>query len=251
MKPGLVSVTFRSLSPEVIVGLCRQNGLSSIEWGGDLHVPHGDERTAGVVGELTRSAGLSIAAYGSYYRLASSDGPDFRVVLATAVALGAPVIRIWAGTCGSAKAGPALKRRIIGDALRCGDLAAARNVSIAYEFHENTLTDSTDSALELLGATEHPFIKTLWQPPHRLPLQDCLASLRALSPRLQHLHVFHWWPDPSCRLPLENGRDRWEAYVAELHRQGKDIPLLLEFVPGDDPTSLQEDAKTLLELCGA
>ena len=251
MKPGLVSVTFRGLPPDAIVELCRQNRLSSIEWGGDVHVPHGDERTAGVVGGLTRAAGLSITAYGSYYRLASPEGPDFSSVLATAVVLGAPVIRVWAGTCGSAETSPALRRRVIDDALRCADLAAVRNVSIAYEFHDGTLTDSTDSALELLGATEHQFIKTLWQPPHGLSLQECLASLRALSPRLQHLHVFHWWPDPSCRLPLENGRERWSAYIAELRRQGKDIPLLLEFVCGDDPVCLHEDANTLLDLCVA
>lgn len=251
MKPGLVSITFRSLGPGAIVELCRKNGLSSIEWGGDVHVPHGDEKTAGVVGDLTRAAGLSIAAYGSYYRLACPDGPDFASVLATAVALGAPVIRVWAGGCGSADADPRLRSKVADDALRCADLAAARNISIAYEFHEGTLTDSTDSALELLGVTEHQFIKTLWQPPHGLSLQECLASLLALTSRLQHVHVFHWWPDPSHRRPLEEGHDRWSAYIAGLRQQGKDVPLLLEFVRGDDPVNLQEDAMTLLDLCGA
>lgn len=250
MKPGLVSVTFRSLPPGAIVEICRSNGLSSIEWGGDAHVLHGDEKTAGVVGELTRAAELSIAAYGSYYRLASPDGPDFATVLATAVALGAPVIRVWAGTCGSADASPGLRQKVADDALRCADLASARNVSIAYEFHDGTLTDSTDSALELLNATDHPFLKTLWQPPHGLPLQECLASLHLLAPRLQHVHVFHWWPDPSRRCPLEEGRNRWSAYIAALRQKGKDIPLLLEFVRGDSPASLQKDAKTLLDLCG-
>jgi len=249
MNPGLVSVTFRSLPPGAIVEICRQNRLSSIEWGGDVHVPHGDERTAGVVGGLTRAAGLSIAAYGSYYRLASSDGPDFPSALATAVALGAPVIRVWAGICGSAEADPDLKSRVTDDALRCADLAAARNISIAYEFHAGTLTDSTDAALDLLNATNHPFIKTLWQPPHGLSLQECLASLHALAPRLQHVHVFHWWPDSSHRRPLEEGRNRWSAYIDALRQQGKDLPLLLEFVRGDDPVSFQEDAKTLLDLC--
>jgi sugar phosphate isomerase/epimerase len=251
MNPGLVSVTFRNLSPAEIVECCRQNGLSAIEWGGDIHVPHGDEKAARLVGEMTRSAEISIAAYGSYFRLASPDGPDFPSVLASAVALGAPVIRVWAGTCGSSEAGPAQKSAVASAALRCADLAAARNISLAYEFHRGTLTDSTDAALELLEATEHPCIKTLWQPPLGLSLRECLASLRALIPRLQHVHVFHWWPDPSHRQPLEEGRDRWSAYIAELRQQGKDIPLLLEFVRGDDPVSLQEDAKTLLGLCGS
>ena len=250
MNPGLVSVTFRNLPPAGVVDQCLLNGLLSIEWGGDVHVPPGDEKTAGEVGGLTRSSGLSIAAYGSYYRLASTAGPDFPSVLASAVALGAPVIRVWAGTCGSADAGPLLKRAVADDALRCADLAAARGITLAYEFHAGTLTDSTDAALELLSATNHPFIKTLWQPPNGLSPEECLASLRAVIPRLQHLHVFHWWPDSSCRLPLEQGRGRWADYIGELRRQEKEAAILLEFVRGDDLLSLQEDARTLLDLCG-
>lgn len=248
MKAGLVSVSFRKLSPSEIVALCVQSGLEAIEWGGDIHVPPGGERSASEVGELTRSAGLSVAAYGSYYRLASPDGPDFSSVLASAVALGAPVIRVWAGNRGSAESGIAEKQAVAEDALRCADLAASRNIRLAYEFHQGTLTDTTESARELLDATAHPFIKTLWQPPHGLSLEDCLASLRAVLPRLEHVHVFHWWPDPSCRLPLADGRDRWTAYLEELRANSKDCALLLEFVRGDDPACLAEDAKTLREI---
>lgn len=248
MKPGLVSVTFRHLQPADIVLMCKKAGLAGIEWGGDIHVPHGDLKTAAAVGELTRSAGLSVEAYGSYYRLASPEGPEFSTVLATAVSLGSPVIRVWAGNCGSADADSALKTHIADDARRCADLAGERKIVIAYEFHSGTLTDTTESAVQLLAATEHPFIKILWQPPHGLSLEECLESLRAVIPRLQHLHVFHWWPDPSKRLPLEDGRVRWSAYIAELRRQDKSPALLMEFVRDDDPVYLEEDAKVLLDL---
>jgi hypothetical protein len=33
MLPGLVSITFRQLSPAQIVGLCVENKLQVIEWG--------------------------------------------------------------------------------------------------------------------------------------------------------------------------------------------------------------------------
>ena len=71
MKPGLVSVTFRQLTPEGIIQLCMQTGLQTVEWGGDVHVPPGDVSRAAAVGELTRAAGLSITAYGSYYNWSS------------------------------------------------------------------------------------------------------------------------------------------------------------------------------------
>ena len=249
MTPGLVSITFRKLSPREIIDLCLQSELRCIEWGGDIHVPHGDLSTARRVGSMTHRAGLSVAAYGSYYHLGSHDGSDFHSVLETAAVLGALVIRVWAGTLGSAQSTPSQRALVAEDALRCADLAGARNLTIAYEFHSGTLTDTTKSAQELLEATEHPFIKTLWQPPHGDPLHECLASLRTIMPRLAHLHAFHWWPDSSCRLPLADGLKRWEAYIEELRRNKKDCPLLLEYVKADDPACFKADAETLRKLC--
>ena len=46
MKTGLVSVTFRELASREIVALVANAGLDGIEWGGDVHVPHGELSTA-------------------------------------------------------------------------------------------------------------------------------------------------------------------------------------------------------------
>ena len=67
IQPGLVSVTFRKLTPAEIVALVKQAGLKGIEWGGDLHVPHGDLVRAREVRELTHEGGLGVAACGSGY----------------------------------------------------------------------------------------------------------------------------------------------------------------------------------------
>lgn len=248
MIPGLVSVTFRQLTPEAIIAHCLENHLQAIEWGGDIHVPHGEEQVASEVGEMTRTAGLTVAAYGSYYRLGTNSELDFSSVLATARALGAPVIRVWAGNCGSANCTDVVRQNIVDDALRCADLAGSDGITIAYEFHGNTLTDTTSSALELLQSTEHPFIKTLWQPPNGCSLDEGVASLRAISSRLQHIHVFHWWPDASHRRPLLEGVERWKTFLQALPSQGSGYPVLLEFVRGDSSDSLKQDAKTLVAL---
>ncbi len=97
LHAGLVSVTFRQLEPDHIVALAREARLASIEWGGDVHAPPGDERRARELGKMTREAGLQVSAYGSYYRLrdeVEEDAP-FEAVLASALALGAPRIRVW------------------------------------------------------------------------------------------------------------------------------------------------------------
>ena len=112
MKPGLVSITFRGLTPQQIINGAVDAGVEGIEWGGDVHVPHGELATAREVAERTRDAGLAVSSYGSYYRFNESD-VQFSHVLATAVALGAPVIRVWAGRQGSADADAAEWPRII------------------------------------------------------------------------------------------------------------------------------------------
>ena len=43
---GLVSITFRRLNPLEIVSLVAENGLTAIEWGGDIHVPPGKLKLA-------------------------------------------------------------------------------------------------------------------------------------------------------------------------------------------------------------
>ena len=68
LYPGLVSITYRQCSPEQIIALCRDNNLSAVEWGGDVHVPHGDLETAVKVAGMTRAAGLCMPSYGTYYK---------------------------------------------------------------------------------------------------------------------------------------------------------------------------------------
>ena len=145
--PGLVSITFRNLSPQEIVDLVVKAGLSSIEWGGDIHVPHGDIAQAKKVRQQTLDAGLSVAAYGSYYRIGVSEGKGlpFASVLESAVALGAPTIRVWAGEKGSAETTAVERAAIVADAIRIAELAQAQNVAISLEYHGGTLTDTRDS----------------------------------------------------------------------------------------------------------
>ena len=100
-KTGIVSVTYRHLSSDEIISAARAAGLEAIEWGGDIHVPPEKIDIARAVGEATREAGLEVVSYGTYYRLGES-GRDFKVkfaeALAAANALGAPSLRIWAGS---------------------------------------------------------------------------------------------------------------------------------------------------------
>lgn len=234
ITPGLCSITFRKLSFPEIIALVKQAGLAGLEWGGDIHAPHGDIARAKDVRRQTEGAGLRVLSYGSYYRV-GGDKP-FEPVLDSAVTLGAPVIRVWAGGVGSAQATPEQRAAVIADSTRIGELAAKAGVKVAYEFHNGTLTDTDASAQQLLREVAN--IDTLWQPWPDRDVAGNLASLRGVLPRLAHVHVYHWTTE---RRPLAEGIENWRQYFQIL-----DCAAFMEFVQNDDPQNFLRDAATLL-----
>ena len=243
--PALVSITFRQLPPEQVLAAARAAGLRAVEWGGDVHCPHGDAARAAEVAQLTAAAGMTVCAYGSYYRLGAEAGtaPSFSDVVASAEALGAPRIRVWVGTAGSADTTPAQRQRIIDDAKRCADLAAARGIRVVSEWHGGTLTDTAGSGLRFLEEVGHPAFATVWQPSVGLDAEAALAEFDAVAPWIEHLHVFHW--QVRERRPLAEGSDRWRRYFARAAALGRPLSAALEFVLGDDPAQLARDGATL------
>lgn len=214
--------------------------------GGDGHVPHGDLARAAEVRRLTEEEGLTVSAYGSYYRLDQSEqeGLPFGKVLKTALTLGAPVIRVWAGAKASAAADASYRRRIVEESLRIADLAGHEKVTVAYEYHGNTLTDTNESALELLKAARHPALLTFWQPPVGKGVDYCLDGLKSVLPWLRHLHVFFWGMG-TVSLPLAEGADRWKRYLQVARSSGRNYFAELEFVRNESPDAFLEDAATL------
>lgn len=241
MKTGLVSISFRKLSPIEIIDLVKQSGLESIEWGGDVHVPPGELTLAEEIGRRTREAGLEVACYGSYCRLTSPD--EFPAIIATAKTLGAPLIRVWAGQQGSADCAPKKRAEIVQNARLLAALAAQEQIGIAFEYHGGTLTDTSDSALALLEAVGHPNAGTLWQPPVSMSANECVASIQKLHRYIRNIHVFSW--NGTERLPLQEGFEKWRSCLAEIRQLPGDRYLLLEFVRHDEPEQLLQDAACL------
>ncbi|MEM6315551.1 MAG: TIM barrel protein, partial [Planctomycetota bacterium] len=207
MQSGLVSITFRQLDRAAVVDVARQAGLAGIEWGGDVHVPPGDVEAASDAARRTADAGLNVASYGSYFRC--TPGEAFEPVLETAVALGAPVIRVWAGDIGSANADA--------DAIAetCHNItaaAASEHIVVAAEWHGGTLTDTLDTGVALARAVNHPNFKLYWQPARHRTFEQRRAELEAVLPWLAHVHVFQWRDvddGPADRRPLAEGDADW------------------------------------------
>ncbi len=247
IRTGLLSITFRQLSPEAIVALAKEAELEAIEWGGDIHVPPGDVAAAHAAARLTREAGLAVAAYGSYYRLGVEEQPfPFDAALASAVALGAPSVRVWAGDRGSSEADEAWRARVADDARRVAESASREGVAVCLEYHRGTLTDTCDSAIRLLREADHPNLRTLWQPAVGLAPERRLDELRRIAPWLEYVHAFHW--NGVERLPFAEGVEEWRRYLEALNALPGDRYAMLEFVRDDAPAQLAEDAAALRRL---
>lgn len=252
ISTGLCSVTLRALGVDDVVAIAAGAGLEAIEWGADVHVPPGDMAAAAAARAATAAAGLRVASYGSYYRAGCDDPAGLRAMLDSARALRAPRIRIWAGEVASADASPAQREAVTVAARDAADRAAAAGLEVAFEFHGGTLTDEAQSALALLEAVGRARsgaarVRSYWQPPQDLPADEALAGLRRLRGHVTAVHVFSWWPG-STRLRLAERGGLWRAAFRWLTTSEASIDALLEFVPGDDPALVADEARTLIGL---
>ncbi|MET7402036.1 TIM barrel protein [Dactylosporangium sp. NPDC005572] len=249
LVPGLCSVTMRRRPAAEVVAVAAAAGLATVEWAGDHHAPPGDRATAAALRARTADAGLTVAAYGSYLRAGGTDPAEIAATVATAVALGAPRIRIWAGTLASAEATPAQRAAVAADTRRICDASADAGIAVAFECHARTLTDDPASTLALLADVARDNAATYWQPPNDLPDAGAIATLDALLPHVAAAHAFSWWPGTQRRR-LHERRALWQAAVGRLNTGDRSRDVLLEFVPDDDPALVAPEAATLHRLLG-
>ncbi len=250
LQTGLVSVTYRALKPHAVLALAQAAGLSRIEWGGDIHVPHGDFVAAENVGAITRAAGLSVVSYGTYYRAGTNGSAyreTFQTVLDTAAALGAPSLRLWTGSKNSEEVSASERSALTAELQVCADMAAICEKRIAFEYHSGTLTNTAASAVQLIQEIDRENVDLYWQPNQYLSFTENLQALNTVLPYVSNVHVFAW--TCAARHLLAEHADFWKAYIgaiaADHHRPSSLRSLLLEFVPGNDPDLLISEAETL------
>ena len=242
LKTGLTSVTFRRKTQEEIVALAAQAHLDGIEWGGDVHVPPGDLPAAKAAGRLTRQAGLEVFSYGSYFR--GDPGEDPAPVVDSARALGAPLVRVWAGRAPWERCSPQERCRLAEAFRQAADLAREAGLRLAFEYHRDTATQTVQGALELLRSVGRANVGCYWQPNPDITQEERLEEIRALGNEIAHVHVFAW-TEGNVRHPLSQGEKPWKEYLAALKQTGTTPRLILEFVKDDSETAFFQDAATL------
>ncbi|MCF6176116.1 MAG: TIM barrel protein [Victivallaceae bacterium] len=253
LNSGLVSITFRQLTTARIIDIVKMSGLECIEWGGDLHVPHGDLKTARAVRRQCADAKLTLPSYGSYYRAGSdaADNPAINAVLDSAAELGVSHVRIWAGTLGSADVTATRRGEIVDVLHRDSEIAAKYGLKLSLEYHGNTLTDSDESVKQLMTELADTEIQFYWQPAIGKTAQYHLDSLAMVQSCLAHIHAFTWQFDAAgniTRQPLADGMDDWRQLLEEAAKIPGTHAVMLEFVKDDSIEQFMADAKTLRQL---
>jgi len=247
--PGMVSATFREKTADDIIRLCKEADLQAVEWSENAHVMPGDPEGAAELLKKTQMAGLTVAAYGSYYRLGQNEDPKtvFQASLVSAKELKAPLIRIWAGTKPSLEVSDEEARALAREAAVIGEMAEAEGIKIAFEWHKNTLTDTNESATNLLNLADQDNLYCLWQPTVALSMDERCEGLQLLRERnrLLNLHIYYWLD--GVRRPLREGVGEWSQYLSQVDEKENRFGLL-EFVMGNTEEQFLEDAKTLHEI---
>ncbi len=244
-KSGLVSISFRQMDVEQIIEIVSQAGLDAIEWGGDVHVPHGDLKKAETVHDICSEKGISCPSYGSYYRAGASPAELFDGVLKCAEILKSDIIRVWAGEKASGEADNDYFKRVEKDLKRICKISADKGVSIGLEFHKNTLTDDARVAKRLIDSVNEKNLSTYWQPPVDRKTGDNLDDIDLLKGHISNVHVFTW--QGSERNALESGYSKWVKYLKHIDDEYIHY-CLLEFVMNDSAEQFKNDAAVLKRL---
>lgn len=244
MKTGLVSVSFRNLTVEEVIEATKKAGLDGIEWGGDVHVPHGDVEKAKYVAKLMEEADLETLSYGSYFWLCKTPMEEFQGVIDCALALGTKIIRVWGGTMSPDKMTAEYRAQVIAETKTISDMAAKHGLTVAYEFHADTITETLESALLAVKEVEKENMGLYWQPSIFKTTDENVYAIEQVLPYAHNLHVFVWDQDYK-RYALEEGEEAWTKYINIAKTNPQIKAAMLEFIKENSIEQLCRDAAVL------
>jgi hypothetical protein len=227
--------------------------LDAIEWAADLHIAAGDLRAAEAAMIATLSAGLTTVSYSSIYRAGGPEGRNgrFDELLATASAMQAPLLRIFA--C------PVADKLddLVSELRTLGDKAAKKGITLCLSFGRKTFLDRYDRAVSLVEAVRHDFVRLAWEDLPGARSSEATTALQGLG-RLAGVLVARSAAKDGSPRPLAEEADAWRERVGAFKRAEPD-PKMGSFVllgaartEGEDgERALAEDASLLRSIVGA
>lgn len=240
MKTGLVSVTFSKKSIEEVVKIAKEAHIDGIEWSakGEHAV---SEVNIDKIKQLSKENGLEIFAFGSYCYM--TDLEECMKTVDMGVRLSAPVIRIWPGRKSPTEWTEEEFVQLVENTRSMASYAAKYQVTLAFEYHRKSLTETAESAIRLIKAINRENVKLYWQNSGNIDLKDNLLNLKKITPYLcGHFHIQNNYGNEGNQLLAEIEGDISKYYEPFLQTEYK---ALIEFVKGGLAESFYDDAETL------
>lgn len=244
-QTGVVSVSFRNLSPEEVIRAAMAAGLYHIEWGSDVHAPYADVERLQHIVQLQKSYGVNCCSYGTYFRLGETPLEELPGYIRAAKMLGTNILRLWIKWKRPWDYTEEEKQDLFTQCREAAKIAEEAGVILCMECHRNTYTETKDSTLELMKAVDSPAFRMYWQPGQERTVEENVQYARELKDYTYHIHVFQCTVD--ARFPLAEGIDEWKTYLKEF---SEDRCLLLEFMPDGKVESLPAEADSLRTIIG-
>ena len=250
MKTALCTIAFKELPVEQVLDLARDHGLDAVEiWGQEPHMaqPYDADRVARLR-DAVAERGLGISALGSYVKPEMDDFPSLsQAALDIAAGLGTRVVRIWSGGGASKDVTPEVYANAVAKLKGLCARAADKGLTLAFEFHDNSICDNAASIVKLIEHVGSPILKTYYQPSRREGADDPYEAAETVGPYVVNVHAQNW--DATGRALVREGEVDYHRVLRILKRHGFDGCLEIEFVREDDkPAALADDAAFLREL---
>lgn len=246
IKIGMTSMTFQNHTPDEVIQLAKQQNLYGIEWG-VRHIPDGGVKLAEEIGRKTRAAGLAVLSYSTYYHVGDAE-EEFVAALESATALGAPIMRIWTPYRPPRLVPDAEFDQICVKAYALAETAELAGVKLNFEYHFDTLTETSAGAVRLIRQIGHTNTGLYWQPDGSLSTQQNLAALKEVLPYVTgNIHMINY-KKGGVYESLEPMRDGIIQYFCELEKAKRDFCVMIEFAKDDQVENFIKSAVLLKEL---
>lgn len=243
------SATLIGSDIEDVVRAAAEAGVGGIEWSDDGFLEPGDGDSAFTAMMATLRAGMCTASYSTLYRPGLHAPARFDAVLATASALHAPTVRLWAPPLGP-RGRPGLKA-FAETARALGDRAARDGVTLCFSLAYGTVLDSYRRASDAMKRINHPFVKLCWEP---LPDSGFDNDMEALSALKGHVGLLcarlpSCGPGPGVLGGLD---EEWLHYMDAFDEQGGSPDMsryvILRSCCRNDKAGLKSDARLVRTL---
>lgn len=251
MKLGLCTIAFQEKPLEEVIDIAADYGFDGIEiWGKPPHMPvEYDETYIKNIKDKAQQKELAISAFGSYVDpLMHFHQKHFEEAFNIAQVLGTDLIRIWSGGGPSKSISPADKRLILFRLVGLSQWANFRSIKLGLEMHNNHLTDTVDSILEIIENTNIPSLKTYYQPLARYDADEPHTAAQQLVPHIVNVHAQNF-DENGKACAIADGVVDYSRIIETLNGADYDGYIQVEFVHGDNKMeALQRDRDYLASL---